>query len=128
MQIIIILESFKDFPPAKLSNTQIIIILKTFEDFLACKIVLTANHQYAENIQGLFCLQNCLRCISSLSGKYSKTFPPAKLSSTQIIIILKIFKNLFACKVILDANYHYPEQIQKFFRLQCFLTRKSTIT
>ena len=155
----------KIFSPAILSYPQIIIILKVFKDFFACKIVLDANHHYPENIQRLFHLQNCLRRKSSLSWKYSKNFSPAKLSSTQIIIILKIFKDFFACKIVLrksslcwkyfftckivlDANHHlswkhsknfsackivfdanhlYPENIQKFFRLQYCLIRKSSL-
>ena len=105
----------KTFSPAKLSPTQIIIILKLFKDFFACKIVLDANHQYPGNIQKLFRLQNCLIRKSSLSWRYSKTFSPAKLPSPQIIIILKIFKDFFACNIVIDANHHYPENTQDFF-------------
>ena len=94
---------------------QIIIILEIFKDFFTCKFVLDPNQQYPENIQRLFCLQNCLSRKSSLSWKYWKTFSPAKLSSTQIIIILKKFKRLFPCRIVLAANLHYPEIIQKFF-------------
>ena len=135
----------KNFSPAKLSSTQITIILKIFKDFFACNMVLDANHHYPGNIQRLFLLQIvlaanhhypeiiqkffrwqiCLRRKSSLSWKYSKTFPPAKLSSTQIIIILKVFKNFFACKIVLSANHHYAESIQRLFRLQNCLRRKS---
>ena len=118
----------KTFSPAKLSWTQIIIFLKTFKDIFACKIVLAAIHPYPENFQRLFRLQSCLRRKSSSSWKYSKTFLPAKLSSTQIIIILKIFKNLFACKIVLDANHHYPENIQSFIRLQNCLSRKPPLS
>ena len=123
------------FSPAKLSQPQIIIILKIFRDFFACKIVLTANHFYPENFQKLFGLQNCLSRKSSLSWNYSKTFrlqnrlsrksssswkfsrsfPPAKLSSTQITIILKTFKDFFDRNFVLDANHHYPGNIQNFF-------------
>ena len=129
------METFKDFSLANLSQPQIIIFLKIFKDLFACKIVLAenhhypgniqrlfackivldANHQYPEKIQRLFLLQNCLRRKSSLSWKNSKTFSPAKLSSTQIIIILKLFKDFFACKVAFDANHHYPEIIQRLF-------------
>ena len=115
----------KTFSPAKLSSTQITIILKIFKDFFACNIVLSANHHYAESIQRLFRLQNCLRRKSSLSWKYSKNFSPAKLSSTQIIIILKICKIFLACKIVLDTNHHYAESIQRLFRLQNCLRRKS---
>ena len=46
----------------------------------------------------------------------------------QIIFILKIFKDFFACKNVLDANHHYPENIQMFFRLQNCLRRKSSLS
>ena len=128
-----------------MSYTQIIIILKSFKYFIAGKNVLGANHHYPGKIQRLFRLQNHLRrksslswqlsktfspakCLSrksSLSWKYSNSFSPAKLSSTQIILILKIFKNFFACKFVLSANHHYAESIQRFFRLQNCLRRKS---
>ena len=94
---------------------QIIIILKIFKDFFACKNVLDANHHYPENIQRFFRLQNCLRRKSSQSRKYSKTFSPARLSWSQIIIILETFKDFFAWKNVLAANHHYPENIQNFF-------------
>ena len=104
-----------------MSSTQIIIILKTFTDFFACKIVLAANHHYPENIQRLFRLEKCLSRKSSLSWKNSKTFSPAKLSSTQIIIVLKIFQKFFACKIGSDANHHYPETIQNLFACKIVL-------
>ena len=94
---------------------QIIIILKIFKDFFACKIVLDANHHYPEIIETFFRLQNCLRRKLPSSWKYSKTFSPAKLSSTQITIILKIFKDFFACIIVLDANHHYPGNFKDFF-------------
>ena len=151
-----------------MSWPQIIIIPKIFRHFLACKIALAANHHYPEKIQRLFRLQNCLRsksssswkyskifcrqkCLrrkSSLSWNYSKIFSPAKTSSTQIIIILKIFNNFFACKIVFDANHHYhgniqrffsckivlaanhhhPEKIQKLFRPQICRRRKSSLS
>ena len=131
-----------------MSWAQIIIILKLFKYFFACKnvldanhhypentqnlfaskIVLDANHQYPGNIQRLFCLQNCLSRKSSLSWKCSKTFPPAKLSPAQIIIILKKFKNVFACKIVFDANHLYPENIHRLFRLQYCLGCKSSLS
>ena len=104
----------KTFSPAKLSSTQVIIILKTFKNFFACKIFLAANHQYPENTQRLFRLQNWLSSKSSLSWNCSKTFSPANFSHPQIIIILKIFKAFFACEIALAANHHYPENIQRF--------------
>ena len=107
---------------------QIIIILKIFQDFFACKVALDANRHYPENIQRLFRQQNCLICKSSLSRKYSKTFSPARLSRPQIIIVLETFKDFCACKIVLDANHHYPENIPKFFRLQNCLRRKSSLS
>ena len=138
----------KTFSPVKLSERQIIIILKIFKYFFAGKIVLdenhhypeiiqrffclqfvlAANHHYPENIQVVLCLQKCLRHKSSLSWKYSKTFSPAKLSSTPIILILKIFNIFFACKSVLDANHHYPEIFQRIFCLQICLSRKSSLS
>ena len=140
----------KTFSPEKLSSTQIIIILKIFKDFFACEIASAANHHYPEkkrfknffackivlarnqhfpeNIQRLIRRQNCLRRKSSLSWKYSKTFSPAKLPQLQIIIILKLFKDFFACKIVFDANHHYPEKNQGLFRLQKCLSRKSSLS
>ena len=121
MQIIIILETFKDFFSCKLSWPQVIIIPKIVKIFLACKIVLDANHHYPEIIQRFFRWQSCLRRRSSLSWKYSKTFLTAKLSYTQIIIMLKVFKDFFACKIVFDANHHHPENIQRFFACKIVL-------
>ena len=118
----------KFFSPAKLSWQQIIIMLKVFKDFVACKDVFAANLQNPKNIQRLFCLQICLRRKSSLSWNYSNIFSPAKLSSTQITIILKIFKDVFACNIVLDLNHHYPGNIQRLFRLQVCLSRKSSLS
>ena len=94
---------------------QIIIILKVFKDFFACKIVFDANHHYPENIQRLFWLQNCFRRKSSISWNQSKIFSLAKVSSTQITIILKIFKGFFTCNIVVDANHHYPGNFKDFF-------------
>ena len=91
----------KIFSAAKLSKPQIIFILKLFKDFFACKIVLAANHHYPEIIQNFSRLQNCHRRKSYLSRHYSKIFLPAKLSKPQIIFILKLFKDFFACKIVL---------------------------
>ena len=128
MPIIIILETFKDFFSCKLSWPQINIILKICKIFLACKIVLDTNHHSPEIIQRFFRWQNCLRRKSSLSWKYSKTFLPAKLSSTQVIFFLKRFKDFFACKIVFDANDHHPGKIQRLFRLQYCLRRKSSLS
>ena len=46
----------------------------------------------------------------------------------QIIIILKVFKDFFACKIVFDANSHYPETIQRLFRLQFCLRSKSSLS
>ena len=118
----------KTFSHAELSWAQIFFILKTFKDFFACKIVLAANHHYPETIQRLLRQQNCLRRKSSKSWKYSRTFSPAKMSWAQIIIILKTFKDFFHCQNVLSANHHYPENIQRLFRLQKCLSRKSSLS
>ena len=97
-----------------------------FKDFFACKDILAASHHYPENIQTVFRLQKCLRRKSSLSRKYSKTFSPARLSWPQINITLKIIKDFFACKIVLDANHHCLGNIQRLFRLQkCFRCKSS---
>ena len=148
MQIIINLKTFKDFFACKIfleanhhhpESFQMLFRLKIVLDAnhrypeiiqksFRLQFVLAANHHYPENFQIVFRLQNCLSRKSSLSWKYSKTFSPAKLSSTQIIIILKIFNNFFACKIVLDAKNHYPGVIQRFFRLQSCLSRKSSLS
>ena len=107
-----------------MSQQQPINILRRFKDFFACKIVLAANHRYPGNLQRLFRLQTCLSRKSSVCWIYSKTFPPAKLSQQQPINILKMFKNFFACKIVVAANQRYPGNIQRFFRLQKCLSRK----
>ena len=114
--------------PAKLSSPQIIDILEIFKDFFGCKNVLAANHQYLENIQRLFRLQNCRSRKSEISLKHSKIFPPAKLSQQQPIKILKMFKNFFACKNVVASNQRYPGNIQRLFRLQKCLSRKPSVT
>ena len=118
----------KPFSLAKISYQQPIINLKKFKEFSACKIVLAANHRYPGNIQRLFRLQTCLSRKSSISWKYSKTFSSAKLSQQQPINTLKIFKDFFACKIALAANHRYPGNIQRLFRLQKCLCRKSSIS
>ena len=117
----------KTFSPAKLSQPQTICILEIFKDFFGCKNVLVATDQSPQNIQGLFRLQNCLRRKTSISWKNSKTFSPAKLSQQQPIIILKMFKNFFACKVVLAANHRYPGNIQRLYRLQKFLSSNPSL-
>ena len=41
--------------------------------------------------------------------------------------MLEIFKDIFACKTVLDAIHHYPEIIQRLFRLKNCLRRKSSL-
>ena len=116
----------KSFSPAKLSQQQPINILKRFKDLFACKNVLAATHQYSEKIQRLFRLQKCLSPKLSISWKYSKTFSAAKMSQQQPIKILKKFKVVFACKIVLAANHRYPGNFQRLFRLQNCRSRKSS--
>ena len=103
----------KTFSPVKKSQLQIITILEIIKDFLACKIVSAANHQNPGNIQRLSRLLNCLSRKSSKSGKYSKTFSPVKLAQPQIINILTIFKDFFACKIVLAATHQNPGNVQR---------------
>ena len=110
-----------------MSQPQISEILETFKDFSACKIVLAATHQYSENVQKLFRLQNYRSRKSAISWKHSKIFSAAKLSQPQIIDILEIFKDFFGCKFVLAANHLYPGNIQRLFRLQNCLSRKTSI-
>ena len=91
-------------------------------------ICLSRKSSLSWNYSKMFWLQNCLNRKSSLSWKHSKTFSPAKVSSTQIIIMLKVFKDFFACKIVFDAKHHYPENIQRLFRLQNCLRRKSSLS
>ena len=118
----------KTFSPAELSQQQIISIPNFFKDFFTCRIVLAANHQNPEKTQSLFRLQNCLSRKSSISRKYSKTFSPAELSQQQIISIPNFFKDFFTCRIVLAANHQYPEIIQRLFRRQNCLSRKSSIS
>ena len=127
-QIIIILKKFKDFFACKSVLVAILHYPEFFKCFFACKFVLDPNLSYPESIQRLFRLQICLSSKSSLSWKYSKNFSTAKLSSTQIIFILKLFKEFFARKYVLAANHYYPENIQRLFRLQNCLRRKSFLS
>ena len=116
----------KIFPPAKMSQPQTIYILEIFKDFFGCKNVSVATHHYSENIQRLFRLQKCLSPKLSISWKYSKTFSAAKMSQQQPINILKIFKDFFACKIVLAANHRFPGNFQRLFRLQkCFSSNPS---
>ena len=116
------------FPPADSYQPQIINISKKLKDLLACRVVLAENHQYPGTIQKLFCLQNWLSRKSPISRKYSKTFSPAELSQPKIINIREQFKNFFACRIGLATNHQYPGNIQRLFRLQSCLSRKSSIS
>ena len=118
----------KTFLAAKLSQLQIIDILEIFKDFFGCKIVVAANHQYSENVQNFFRLQNCRSRKSAISWKHTNIFPPAKLSQQQPINILKMFKNFFACKIVVAANQRYRGNIQRFFCLQKCLSRKPSVS
>ena len=122
------METFKDFFAGKIVFDANHHYPENIQSFFTCEIASAANHHYPENIQRLFRLQKCLSCESSLSWKHSKTFSPAKLSSTQIIIILKKFKDVFACKIDLVANHHYHGNIQRLFRRQNCLRRKSSLS
>ena len=115
----------KIFSPAEFSQTQIIDNLETFKYFFACRFVLAADHRYPGNIQRFFRLQNCLSRRSSIPRKNSKIFSPAEFSQTQIIDNLETFKYFFACRFVLAADHRYPENIQRLFRLQNYLSRKS---
>ena len=54
-------------------------------------------------------------------------FPEAKLSSTFLSpIFWKIFKDFLACKFVLTTKHQQPENIQRLFRLQICLSRKSS--
>ena len=116
------------FSPADVSWQQIIFIQKIFKDFFACKTVLAADHRCPGNIQTLFHLQIWLNRKSSTTWKNLKTFSPAEMSQPQIINNLEIIKDFFACKTVLAPNHHFPENIQRLFRLQNFLRRRSSTT
>ena len=118
----------KTFSPAKLSQPQTIDIPEIFKDFFGFKFILVATHQNSGNIEGLFRMQICLSRKSSISWKYSKTFSPANLSQPQIIDILELFKDFFACKIVLAATHHNSEKDEKLFCLQNCLSRKSAIS
>ena len=118
----------KTSSPAELCQKQIINTPEIFKDFFACRNVVAANHQYPGNIQRLLRLQNCLNRKSSVSRKYSKAFSPAKQYQEQVIKIPEIFEDFFACRVVLAANLHYPENTRSLFRLQTCLSRKSSLS
>ena len=72
-------------------------------------------------------MQNSLSRKSSTTWKQSTTFSPAEISQSQIINNMETFKVFFACRNVLAANHHYPENIHSLFRLQNCLGRRSSI-
>ena len=118
----------KAFSPAEQYQEQVIKIPEIFKDFFACRIVLAANPHYTEHIQSLFRLQKCLSSKPSKSRKYPKTSSAAELSQQQIINTPEIFKDFFACRVVLAENHQYPRTFQKLFCLQNCRSRKSPIS
>ena len=125
-QMINNMEIFKFFPHAELSQPQIINSLEIVNDIFTGKNISVSNYQQHGNIQSFFRLQKCLSRKTSLSRKNSKIFSPAKLSQPQIIDTPKICKQFFTCRYVLAANRHYPENIQRLFRLQNSLRRRSS--
>ena len=147
-QIINNLEISRTFSPAVISQSRIFKNMETFKDFFDCRIVLAADQRYPEIIQRLFHrqkylsrkssttwkysktfhLQNSFSRKSSTTWKYSKAFSPAKLSWPQIINIPKTFIDFFAFRIVLAADHRNPENIQRLFHLQKYLSRKSSTT
>ena len=118
----------KTFPPQELSQQQINKILEVFKNFFARRIVLAANQQYPGISQRFFRLQSCFSRKSTISWKYPKIFSTAELSQPQMNKILEVFKNFFACRIVLAANQQYPGISQRVLRLQSCFSRKSTIS
>ena len=118
----------KTFSLAELSWPQIIDTPKIFKQFFTCRYVLVANHRQLEKTYRLFRLQKYLSRKSLLSRKNSMIFSPAELSQPQIINIPKIFKDSFACRIVLAVDHRYPENIQTGFHLQKYLSRKSSLS
>ena len=102
--------------------------LEIFKDFFACRIVLAADQRNPEFIQRVFHRQKYLCLKSSTTWTQSKTFSPAELSQPQISDTPNIFKDFFACRIVLAADQRYPEFIQRVFHLQNCLSRKSSTT
>ena len=116
------------FWPAELFQSQIIIIPKKFKDFFECGNLLDADQRHPETFQRLCHRQKNLRRKLSTTWKHSKPFSPAELSSTQVIKISKLFKDFFACRIVLAADQRYPETIQRHFHRQKYLSLKSSTT
>ena len=121
------MELFKDFSLAELSQPQINDTLNLFKEFFTGKNIFVSNDQQHGNIQRLFRLQNCLSRRSVIPRKFSKTFSPVESSQPQIIDTPKIFEDFFTCRIDLAANHQQPGIIQRIFRLQKCLSRRSSI-
>ena len=119
------MEIFKSFPHAELSQPQIINNLEIVNDIFTGRNISVSNYQQHGKIQSFFCLQNCLSRRSSVPRKSSNSFSPADKSESQIINNPKILKDFFACRVVLAADHQCPGNIQRFFRLQNSLRRRS---
>ena len=117
----------KTYWPAELSQPHVISIPKNFEDVFACRIVLTANHQYPGNIQRLFHLQNCLSCKSSVSRNIRRLLRLQKCLSRQSSISRKHSKTL-CLQNCLGWKSSVSRKIQRLFRRQSCLSRKSSIS
>ena len=50
------------------------------------------------------------------------------MSCQQIINIPEIFKDFFACRIVLAANHHFPEKIERLLCLQICLSRTSSVS
>ena len=116
----------KTFSPADLTWPQVIDTPKKFKDIFTCRIVLAAIDQQHGNIQ-IFSTSRIRSRKTSTTWKQSTTFSPAEISQSQIINNMETFKVFFACRNFLAPNHLYSEKIQRFFRLQNCLRRRSSI-
>ena len=116
----------KTYWPAELSQPQVISIPKIFEYFFACRVVLTANHQYPGNIRRIFRQQNCLSLKSSVSRNIQRLFRLQSCLSRKSSISGNYSKTFFACRIVVAANHQYPGKIQRLFRLQNSTRSKSS--
>ena len=122
------MEIFKSFPRAELSQPQIINNLEIVNDIFTGRNISVSNYQQHGDIQSFFRLQKFLSPKSSLFRKNSKIFSLAKLSQAQIIDTPKICKQFFTCRYVLIANHQQLGKIQRLFRLQNSLRRRSSTT
>ena len=60
--------------------------------------------------------------------KNPNTFSPEELSWPQIVKNKELFKDFFACRIVLAADQQYPEFIQRVFHRQTYLSLKSSTT